>query len=180
MVMSAVSTDSPYFKKSYRSYALFLLVCAYILNFIDRQILVILQEPIKLELGLSDTQLGLLTGFAFAIFYVSMGIPIARLADRGVRRNIISISVSVWSFFTALSGSAQNFTQLLLMRIGVGVGEAGCSPPAHSMISDIFPPQERVTAFSIYNTGMTLGMLGGFLAGGWLNEFFGWRIALIA
>lgn len=169
-----------YSRKRYRVYALSMLMIAYVFNFVDRQILAILQEPIKLELGLSDTQLGLLTGFAFAIFYVSVGLPIARLADRGTRRNIIAISVGFWSIFTALCGLAVNYFQLLAARIGVGVGEAGCSPPAHSMISDIFPPGERATALGTYNVGISIGILIGFLSGGWLNEFFGWRVAFFA
>ena len=120
----------------YRRYVLILLTLVYALNFVDRQILVILQESIKADMDLSDTQLGLLTGFAFAIFYVSVGIPIARWADVGNRKNIISLAIAVWSGMTALSGLTQNFFQLLLARIGVGVGEAGGSPPAHSIISD--------------------------------------------
>ncbi len=116
--------------------ALFLLTIVYAFNFIDRQILVILQEPIKQDMGLSDTQLGLLSGFSFALVYVFAGIPIAYLADRGNRRNIIAIALTVWSGTTAISGLAQNYTHLLLARIGVGLGEAGGSPPSHSMISD--------------------------------------------
>ncbi len=108
--------------RSYRRYVLFILTLVYVFNFVDRQILVILQEPIKAELGLSDTQLGLLTGFAFALFYVVVGIPIARWADVGNRRNIVSLALVVWSGMTAVSGLAQNYTQLLLARIGVGVG----------------------------------------------------------
>ena len=120
----------------------------------DRQILVILQESINDELGLSDQQLGLLTGFAFAIFYVTLGIPIARIADKSNRQNIIALALSVWSLMTALSGLALNFFQLLLARVGVGVGEAGASPPAHSMISDYFPEEKRATALSIYSMGI--------------------------
>mgnify|MGYP006078179201 CR=1 FL=1 len=162
---------------TYRRYVLILLTLVYALNFIDRQILVILQESIKLDMGLSDTQLGLLTGFAFAIFYVSVGIPIARWADVGNRRNIISIAITVWSGMTAISGLTQNYWQLLLARIGVGVGEAGGSPPAHSIISDYYPPEERGRALSFYSTGVYLGVLIGFLAGGWINHMFGWRMA---
>ena len=114
----------------------------YTFNFIDRQILSILLEPIKQDLGLSDTQLGLLTGFAFALFYATLGIPIARYADKGNRRNLIAVSLTIWSAMTAVSGLAQNFWHLLLARIGVGVGEAGCSPPAHSMIADYFPAKK--------------------------------------
>jgi len=149
----------------------------YTFNFIDRQILSILLEPIKQDLGLSDTALGMLTGFAFALFYATLGIPIARLADRGNRRNIIAWSLTIWSAMTALSGIAQNFWHLLIARIGVGVGEAGCSPPAHSMIADYFPAENRATALGIYSLGIPVGILFGFIAGGWLNEFFGWRVA---
>lgn len=163
--------------RSARNYALTVLTVIYVFNFIDRQILVILQESIKVEMGLSDTQLGLLTGFSFAVFYVTCGIPIARWADRGNRRNIVALSLTVWSVMTAISGLVANFVQLLLARIGVGVGEAGGSPPAHSMISDYFPFEERGRALSIYTMGVYIGILFGFLAGGWLNEYFGWRVA---
>ena len=163
--------------KGYRRYVLVLLTLVYALNFIDRQILVILQESIKLDMDLSDSQLGLLTGFAFAIFYVSVGIPIARWADLGNRRNIVSLAVAVWSGMTALSGFTQNFWQLLMARIGVGVGEAGGSPPSHSMISDYYPVEQRGSALSFYSTGVYLGILLGFLIGGWINSEFGWRTA---
>src|SRR5579871_494167 len=122
----------------YRNYVLVMLTLVYVFNFIDRQVLVILQESIKKELHLSDTQLGMLSGLTFAIFYVTLGIPIARLADKTNRRNTVAISLSIWSIMTACCGLAKNFIQLLLARIGVGVGEAGCSPPAHAMISDYF------------------------------------------
>ncbi len=151
----------------------------YVFNFIDRQIVVILQESIKQELGLMDWQLGLLSGFAFAVFYVTMGVPIARWADRGVRRNIIAMSLGLWSAMTALCGMVAAYWQLLLARIGVGVGEAGCSPPAHSIISDMYAPNERATALSIYNMGINIGVFIGFLAGGWINEALGWRWAFI-
>jgi len=168
---------SKYENSTYRNYVLCLLTLVYAVNFIDRQLLSILQEAIKIDLGLSDTQLGLLSGFAFAMFYVLAGIPIARLADRSNRRNVISVSIAVWSFMTALSGMANNFVQLLLARIGVGVGEAGCSPPAHSMISDMFPAEQRATALSFYSVGINIGIMCGFLLGGFLNEYFGWRVA---
>jgi len=156
-------------------YTLGVLTTVYIFSFIDRQILVILQESIKEDLGLMDWQLGMLSGISFAIFYVVLGIPIARMADKGTRRNIVAVAIATWSLMTALSGAAQNFTHLLLARIGVAVGEAGGSPPAHSMISDIFPPQQRATALSIYSTGINFGVLFGFIIGGWVNDFFGWR-----
>jgi predicted MFS family arabinose efflux permease len=160
-----------------RRYVLGVLVVVYTFNFIDRQILSILLEPIKQELGLSDTQLGLLSGFAFAAFYATLGIPIARYADRGNRRNLIALALAIWSGFTALSGMAANFWYLLVARIGVGVGEAGCSPPSHAMIADYYPVHRRATALGIYSLGIPVGILFGFLAGGWINEFFGWRTA---
>ena len=169
--------DNPYASGKKKYYVLGLLTIVYSFNFIDRQLLAILQEAIKADLSLSDGQLGLLTGFAFAVFYVTAGIPIARWADRSNRSRIIAASLFIWSFMTALSGAAQNYLQLLLARIGVGVGEAGGSPPSHSIISDIFPPTSRATALGFYSTGVSFGILFGFLLGGWLNEFFGWRIA---
>lgn len=172
------STDAP-ISDGYKRYVLFALTGVYIFNFIDRQILVILQESIKADLNLSDTQLGLLTGFAFALFYVTLGIPIARLADKYNRKKIIAVSLTVWSAMTALSGLTNNFLQLLLARIGVGIGEAGGSPPAHSMISDYFPPSKRATALATYSMGIYIGILIGFLFGGWFDEFFGWRKALM-
>jgi len=167
------------FSPSYKRFALAMLTAVYALNFIDRQILVILQEPIKAEMGLSDAQLGLLSGFAFAVVYVSAGIPIAFWADRGNRRNIVSLAVAVWSGMTAISGFAQNFGQLLMARVGVGLGEAGGSPPAHSMISDYYPPEQRATALSIYSTGIYIGILLGFLFGGIIADAFGWRAAFL-
>lgn len=170
---------SKYQSQAYRSYVLVFLTLIYALNFIDRQLIVILQESIKADLNLSDTQLGLLTGFAFAMFYVLAGIPIARIADRSNRRNVIAYSVGLWSLMTAVSGYANNFVQMLLARIGVGVGEAGCSPPAHSMISDMYPQQKRATALSFYSIGINIGIMLGFLMGGVLNQYFGWRMAFV-
>lgn len=171
--------ENPYQSSRYRAYVLGILTLVYAFNFIDRQLISILQESIKHDLQLSDTQLGLLTGFAFAVFYVTAGIPIARWADRANRRNIISLSVGIWSFMTAISGLCVNFTQLLLARIGVGVGEAGGSPPAHSIISDIFPPRSRATAMSTYSVGINIGIMFGFILGGFLNEVLGWRWAFV-
>lgn len=171
------NTSIPTYSNRYRNYVLLILTGVYTFNFIDRQILVILQEPIKADLGLSDTQLGLLTGFAFAIFYVTLGIPIARWADRSNRKNITSLALVVWSAMTAISALAQNFVHLLLARIGVGVGEAGGSPPSHSIISDYFPPEKRATALSIYSTGVYIGVFLGFLVGGIVGQKYGWRTA---
>jgi MFS family permease len=177
---AAVTGTDPYVRAAYRYYALALLTTAYVLNFLDRQILAILQEPIKRELQLSDSQLGLLTGFSFALFYVLLGLPIARWADRGIRRNIVALAVGTWSAMTTLCGLAQNYAQLLLARVGVGVGEAGGSPPAYSMISDMFPQRDRATAYGVYGMGVNLGILGGLLIGGWVNQYFGWRVAFLA
>ncbi len=163
------------FSKGYRYYALGLLLLVYIFNFLDRQILSILMPLIKADLGLSDTQLGLLSGLAFALFYSTLGIPIARWADRGSRRSIIALALAIWSAMTALSGLAGNFWQMAIARVGVGVGEAGCSPPSHSLISDFFPLEKRGTAMSIYSMGIPIGVLLGFLFGGQLGETFGWR-----
>lgn len=171
--------EAPLYTKGYTHYVLGVLVMVYIFNFIDRQILAILAESIKLDLGLSDTQLGLLSGVAFGIFYATLGIPIARLADRYSRVNIISICLAIWSLMTALSGAAQNFWHLLIARIGVGIGEAGGSPPSHSLIADYFPTDARASALGIYALGIPVGILFGNLAGGWINEFFGWRYAFL-
>jgi MFS family permease len=161
-------------------YALGLLLVVYIVNFLDRTILSMLLEPIKREFQVSDTYLGFLSGIAFAAFYTLMGIPIARWADRGSRRNIIALALLVWSAMTALTGFARSFSHLALARVGVGVGEAGCSPPAHSLISDYFPPERRATAFSIYALGIPIGAGLGYLFGGWINEYFDWRTAFFA
>ncbi len=165
---------------SYRRYVLFTLMTVYAFNFIDRQLLVILQESIKKELMLSDTQLGLLTGLTFAMFYVTLGIPIARFADTSNRKNIIAVSLTLWSALTAFTGFATNFIQLVLARIGVGIGEAGCSPQSHAIISDYYPLEKRATALSIYSMGIYIGIFIGFLGGGILNQYYGWRIAFFA
>lgn len=161
------------------SYALFLLFCAYTINYVDRQVITILQDPIKRDLGLSDTQLGLLTGLSFALFYAVMGIPMALLADVRSRKRIIVVSMVAWSLMTALCAAARSFAALLTFRIGVGVGEAGLTPAAHSLISDYYPPERRASAMAIYSASGTVGLMVGFLAGGWINEFFGWRAALL-
>lgn len=163
----------------YAWYSLAILFLVYTCNFIDRAILGILNEPIRQELGLTDTHMGFLGGIAFAVFYTFLGIPIARIADRSNRRNLLAICLTLWSAMTALCGLAQNFIQLLLARIGVAVGESGCSPAAHSMISDTFPPSARATALSIYALGIPVGTMIGNAAGGWINENFDWRTAFV-
>lgn len=164
-------------RSSNRWYILGVLTIVYALNHVDRQIMVILQEPIKQEFGISDTQLGLLTGILFAAFYATLGIPFAAWADRGNRRNIIALAVTIWSGMTALSGFAGNFWHLALARMGVGIGEAGGTPPATAMIADIFPPKRRALALGIYTTGISLGILIGFILGGFIAAKFGWRAA---
>ena len=172
-----VSNSDMLFTRGYTHYVLGVLVTVYVFNFIDRQILAILAPSIKAELLLSDTQIGALSGVAFGIFYATLGIPIARLADRYSRVNVIAISLSIWSLMTALSGLAANFWQLLVARIGVGIGEAGGSPPSHSLLADYFAPSKRATALGIYALGIPIGILFGNLAGGWVDEIFGWRYA---
>jgi predicted MFS family arabinose efflux permease len=164
---------------AYANYVLALLFVAYVFNFIDRQILGILLESIKRDLALSDTVMGLLTGPAFAIFYATLGLPIARLADLWVRRSVIAIGLFLWSAMTAASGLAQNLLQLASARIGVGVGEAALSPPAHSLIADYFPLERRATALSLYAVGIHVGTWFGFKGGGWLDDTFGWRTAFL-
>ncbi len=164
----------------YARYVLGVLVVVYVFNFIDRQILAILLQPIKDDLHISDTALGFLSGFAFAAFYTIMGLPLARLADTWVRRSLIAIGLTVWSGMTALCGAARGFTDLALARIGVGVGEASCSPAAYSLLSDYFPPLRRATVLSIYSSGIYLGVGLGFWLGGWINEALGWRAAFLA
>lgn len=162
-----------------RRYTLMMLVLVFTSSHVDRQIMGILGQPIKESLMISDTQLGLLTGIMFAVFYATLGMPMAMWADRNNRRNLISFSVFLWSLMTALCGAANNFMQLLLLRIGVGVGEAGSNPPSHSMIADLYPPEQRSTAMAIFGTGINWGILIGFLVGGWINEWYGWRTAFV-
>jgi MFS family permease len=162
-----------------RTLTLALLTLVYFFSYMDRYILAILLELIKADLHLSDTQLGMLSGLAFAIFYAGLGIPVARLADRTNRRNIIAIALALWSAMTALCGLAQNFAQLLAARIGVGVGEAGSSPPSHSIIADLYPPEKRASAMAIYATGVVLGGGFGTMIGGTIASHFGWRSAMI-
>ena len=162
-----------------RNYTLGVLVLVFTSSHIDRQIVAILGQPIKDALAISDTQLGLLTGVMFALFYATLGMPMAMWADRRNRRNLIAFSIALWSGMTALCGIAQNYTQLLLARIGVGVGEAGSNPPSHSIIADLYGPTERATALAIFGTGVNAGIMLGFLIGGWVNEWLGWRWAFI-
>jgi len=172
-----LSSSTEVITHQYRRYALLLLLLVLTASHVDRQILGILLEPIKRELLLSDTQLGFLSGVAFAIFYATLGIPMAMWADRGNRRNIITLALSVWSGMTVLCGMAANFWQLALARIGVGIGEAGSNPPSHSIISDLYPLAERSKAMATFALGVNFGIILGFLLGGWINQWYGWRAA---
>jgi predicted MFS family arabinose efflux permease len=163
--------------KRHRFYALIILTLIYMSSHIDRSIVGILAQPIKNELGLSDTAIGILGGFAFAVFYATLGIPLALLADRTNRRNIIVAAVSVWSVMTVACGLAANYTQLLLARIGVGIGEAGSSPQSHSMIADMYASHERSKAMAIYTLGVPIGIMMGFVIGGYVSVNWGWRTA---
>jgi MFS family permease len=175
--MSVQATDSAGVRGGYRYFVVGMLAVVYTFNFLDRQILSILAEPIRKDLNLSDTELGMLTGLTFAVFYTFCGIPIAWLADRSNRVRIITFCCAVWSLFSAACGLAQNFTQLAIARVGVAIGEAGGSPPSYSLISDYFPPKERGKALALYSLGVPIGSMIGAGAGGWLAAEFGWRVA---
>ncbi len=170
-------SSQPLVSDSVKRYTLSVLVIVYTFNFIDRQILSILIEPIKADLDVTDFGMGLLSGTAFAVFYATLGMPLALIADRWNRRNLIGLSLAIWSGMTALSGLAQNFWHLAAARIGVGIGEAGCSPPAHSMLADLYPAKERATALGIYSLGIPFGIMFGLFAGGAIADTFGWRQA---
>ena len=158
---------------------LVILLLAYIFNFIDRQIIGILAVPIKAELQLSDTQLSLMGGIAFALFYSGIAIPVAWLADRKSRVNIIAFSVALWSAFTALCGLAQNFWHLFLARMGVGIGEAGGVAPSYALISDFFPKERRARALALFSLGIPIGSALGVFFGGWIASNLDWRSAFI-
>lgn len=156
-----------------------MLILVYTFNFIDRQIVGILAGPIKAELALTDTQLGMMGGLAFALFYTALGVPIGLLADRRSRTWIMTAALALWSGFTALCGLAQNFWQLFLARMGVGVGEAGGVAPAYSLIADYFPPNERARALAVYSFGIPVGSAAGIFLGGWIASTIDWRTAFI-
>jgi predicted MFS family arabinose efflux permease len=166
---------------SWRSwYALGALTLVYISNIADRYVISTLIEPIKADLQLSDTAIGFLTGTALAIFYTGMGIPLGLIADRVNRRNLIALSIGVWSIMTAACGVARTFAQLLIARIGVGIGEAGGTPASQSMISDLFPLQQRALATSIFALGAAAGSMLGSTMGGAISDAYGWRWAFLA
>jgi MFS family permease len=169
----------PLASTAYRRYVLWLLLGVYIVNFLDRQVINILAEPIKKELHLLDWQVGLLSGFAFGIVYTLLAFPLARAADRSNRSLIIAGCLAAWSAFTGVCGLAQNFIQLALARAGVGVGEAGCVPTSHALIADYTPKEKRASALAFYAMGTPLGSLLGLMLGGVLNDYFGWRVAFL-
>ena len=176
--LASAAPDAP--SPAYRRYVLCLLLVVYALSFLDRQIVNILAEPIKRDLHLADWQMGAMTGLAFALLYTTLGVPLARLSDRGNRGWIISGSLLVWSGFTVLCGFSANFIQLLMARVGVGVGEAGCSPPAQSLIAEMTPREQRGKALGFYAMGVPIGSLMGMLVGGLLAQHYGWRVAFLA
>ncbi|MCI3134998.1 spinster family MFS transporter [Phenylobacterium aquaticum] len=175
----SAETGKTVYSNLYRGTVLALLVTAYTLNFIDRTIISTIGQAIKVDLKITDTQLGLLGGLYFALLYTLLGIPIARIAERFSRVNIIAAAIVIWSGFTALCGTAGNFAALAAYRFGVGFGEAGLSPPAHSLISDYYEPKKRATALSIYSFGIPAGTMIGAVVGGWLAQNFSWRIAFM-
>ncbi len=161
------------------TYAISLLTAIFALNFLDRQIVTILAGPIKAEMGLSDTQIGLISGLAFALFYALLGLPIAMLAERFNRVWIIAGSAGLWSVMTALCGATMNFGQLFLARLGVGIGEAGCIPASHALIADTVDPARRASALSLFSLGIPIGTLLGMVMGGWIAAEYGWRAAFL-
>lgn len=169
---AATSAKAPFLK---RHYALIILTLAYTSSHVDRGIVNIVMQPIKNEFHVSDTALGFLSGLAFAVFFATLGIPVAMWADRSNRRNIIALAVTIWSAMTAACGLAGSFAMLAVARIGVGVGEAGSSPPSHSMLSDIYPKEKRSTAMAFYSTGVYLGAMIGLIGGGYVATHYGWR-----
>ncbi|THD61518.1 MFS transporter [Phenylobacterium sp.] len=173
----ASASAAPVYSANYKRLVLILLVTAYTFNFIDRTIIATLGQPIKDSLHITDTQLGALGGLYFALLYTFLGIPIARWAERASRVNIITAAIVIWSGFTALCGTAANFATLAAYRFGVGVGEAGLSPPAHSLISDYYEPKQRASALSVYSFGIPLGTMLGAILGGQIAQAFGWRMA---
>lgn len=164
---------------AYRYYVAWLLCGVYTLSIMDRQLVAILVEPIRKEFALQDWHMGLLSGFAFAIFYTVLGVPLARLADRNNRVTIIGVSLLVWSAFTGLTGLARTFVHLLIARVGVAIGEAGCNPAAYSLIGDYFEARRRATALSIFHMGGYIGSFLGLLLGGWIGHTYGWRAAFL-
>lgn len=170
-----VSRTSASLSNPYIAFVVVMLFLTHVLGYVDRMAMAVLLPAIKRDLSFTDAELGLLTGIAFTFSYALLGVPVARIADRGNRRNVIGVAIIIWSAATAASGAVHNFIQMFLARVGVGAGEAGCIPPAHSMISDLTEGKWRVRALSFYTTGMPIGALVGLAIGGWLSDLVGWR-----
>jgi MFS family permease len=180
MPNAAPAASSEAVTPGYRTYVLVILTLVYVVNYLDRQILGILLPQIQKEFTLTDADLGLLGGTAFAVLYATLGVPLAIIADRVNRRNVVAASLAVFSFMTFISGYAMSFVHLLLARFGTGIGEAGTGPSINSMISDLYPPEKRASALSFYSAGLNIGLFVGFFGGGWIAQHYGWRNALIA
>lgn len=178
--MATASSEHPLLSRRYKRWLVFVLLLVSIFNFADRAILAVLAQPIKEELHLTDTDLGILQGLGFAILYSVLGVPLGLLAERVNRKRLIAACVAVWSIMTALCGFATSFTTLLLGRIGVGIGEAGVQPPTSSMLADHFRPSRRGSVLAIVTLGSPIGFLVGQAAGGWIASNWGWRTAFVA
>ncbi len=175
----ASAAAPPHFSTAYKAWLLLLLVAVYACSFLDRIVVAVLGQAIKNDLGLSDFQIGMVGGFSFALFFTIASIPLGRVAERFHRVRLISFCVVAWSVFATFCGLSQNFWQLMLCRCGVGIGEAGSTPAAHSLIADHFPPERRATALATYALGVPIGTLIAAFAGGWLAQSFGWRATFI-
>ncbi|HUO92418.1 MAG TPA: MFS transporter [Rhizomicrobium sp.] len=171
---------APGFSRPYRTYVLVCMMLVYVVNYLDRQILGILNPQIRAEFHVTNWQIGLLNGPVFALMYATLGIPIAIIADRVNRRNVIASSLALFSLMTFLSAFSARFWQLMLTRFGTGVGEAGTSPSVNSVLADLYPPQQRASALAFYSAGLNIGLLIAFFGGGWIGEHYGWRVAFRA
>lgn len=162
------------------TYVLIIMTLVYVVNYLDRQILGILNPQIKAEFHVSNTLIGLLGGPVFALMYATLGIPIAVLADRVNRRNVIAASLAIFSLMTVFSAYAAQFWQLMLARFGTGIGEAGTGPSINSVLADLYPPQKRASALAFYSAGLNVGLLIAFFGGGWIAQHYGWRVAFLS
>jgi MFS family permease len=176
----ADGSRGPDFSSGYRTYVLVILTLVYVVNYLDRQILGILVPQIKVEFHLTNTEIGILTGPAFAVVYATLGMPLAIFADRFNRRNVVAASLTAFSVMTLVCGFAAQFWQLIVARFGTGIGEAGTSPSINSILSDLYPPKKRASALAFYSAGLNIGLLIGFFGGGWIAEHYGWRHAFLA
>ncbi|MCB2089781.1 MAG: MFS transporter, partial [Sphingomonadaceae bacterium] len=179
MAEGAVPLTAPVRKGPKPGVVLAMLLLVYTFNFLDRQILGILVEPIKDDLGLSDAEFGAFGGIAFALLYSILGVPLSLLADRTRRSWVIAGALAFWSGFTALCGTATSFWQMFAFRMGVGIGEAGGVAPSYALIADYFPPHKRARALAIFSLGVPVGLAGGTLLGAYIAELVNWRAAFL-